>query len=993
MEFIERAIARFLKIGMTDYCDIETVLADDDYTLVQRDGSLTTFLQLHGSLRTTGEHREAEIIDQMAIKLAGIMTPPGFRLQFVLTRDPDANARMLKEALSPAAVTAKRLGMAVSDLLGERARVLSGKVAMENCYIAVTTQLSVFPPAQMKEALAERLRVVREMGVGLKMGQYGQSQLTAVEALTETHRGFLSSLKHILGEFLVVSDLTARDALRMLAFAINPSAFHQKWQPILPGDRVPVRLVRESREQADISHLQYPDLGFQFFPQAPSIVANDPTQVQIGERFVAPIMVDIPPQRPQSFDELFRSIPREVPFRIMITLQSGKEAAKRKVGTKKSIATFLSFSSSQSRQIRDAAKEIVELAESGHTLMMASISFCTWGDTQKSAAGRKAMLMQAAQAWGNLQLIEERGDAIEAWLGTLPAMTRRPSGNVFPWFIEEAVTTLPLSRPASPWSEGSILFRTIDNKPYPFQPGSSKQTSWVDMAFAPPGFGKSLFLAAQNLGLILSPGRDRLPRMAILDIGFSSTAFVDLVRQALPENQRHQAQAFKLTLSKQNAINPFDTPLGCRYPLAVDKAFLGNFLSLLLTPAGMEGGVPRLPEIVSMVIELLYERFADNGQPNIYERGYSVLVDKALDDFNIRLPGGSSWWQVVDKLFEAGDMHSAGVAQTFAVPLLSDATSVLSGDHKIRDVYGNAKIHGEELIEFLNGQIVAAVRDYPLLAAPTTFDPSGARVVAIDLQDVAKGGGDQADKRTAVVYMLARQATCREFYRSKDSLHEIPAQYRAYHAAQIEADAAAPKKICMDEFHRTAKAPSVRDQAIIDIREGRKFGVHITILSQDLADFSEEIVKMSNNVWILSKGLNEKVVEEIHDTFKPSPDSMTALRRYVTGPGREGSTLLYLGDIKGGGRVEQVLRLTLGPREIWAYSTTAVDVALRAAIAKQIGLQRALSVLAERFPEGSAQSYLEQRGLDGEDEEAAGSELIKVVASELVSNAQKAARA
>jgi intracellular multiplication protein IcmB len=406
----------------------------------------------------------------------------------------------------------------------------------------------------------------------------------------------------------------------------------------------------------------------------------------------------------------------------------------------------------------------------------------------------------------------------------------------------------------------------------------------------------------------------------------------------------------------------------------------------------MEGSVPRLSEIVTMLIESLYQRFADDGEPNIYERGYSKLVDAALEKFDIRMPDGATWWQVVDRLFEVGDTHSAGIAQTFAVPLLSDATTVLSSDHKIRDVYGSAQINGESLINFLNGMIVAAVKDYPLLSAPTTFDPSGARVVSIDLQDVAKGGGDQANKRTAIVYMFARQATCREFYRSKDTLSEIPERYRSYHAAQIEADAAAPKKICMDEFHRTAKAQSVRDQAIIDIREGRKFGVHITILSQDLQDFSDEIVKMSNNVWILSKGLAETTTDEIQKTFKPSPDAMTALRRHVTGPGREGSTLLYLGDIKGGGRVEQVLRLTLGPREIWAYSTTAVDVALRGAIAEQVGLPRALNVLAERFPDGSAQSYLEQRGLESDDDEEAGSELIKAVARELVAEVRKTAR-
>lgn len=985
MGIIERSLAKLFKTSMSDYCDLET--SRDEFTLVHRDGSLSTFLSLNGSLMAAGPAREKEIVDRLTDRLSGVMGTPGFRIQFVITRDPDANERALKEALSPAAQTAKRIGLSVTPLLAERARVLGDKVAVETSYVIITTQLSLFLPSQLKDAMAERLQVVRDLGVGIKSGEYGQGSFTAVEALVETHNGFITSFEHSLSEFLSLTKIPVKEAIRTLAFSINPSAFHREWQPIMPGDRVPLRAMRESQEASDISHLQYPDIAFQLFPQAPEVSYEDATLVKIGDRYIAPLLVDIPPQKNQSFDDLFQSVPREVPFRFMISVETGHEAIVRKISTKQTIATFLSLTSSTSRQIKQAAQEYLDLVEGGHLLVSTTMNFCTWGADPKVTAARKAILMQAAQSWGGLQVIEERGDPIGAWLGTLPAFTRAPSGNPFPWFIEEAISSLPLSRPASPWSEGAIMFRTLDNKPYPFQPGSSKQTSWVDVVFAPPGFGKSLFLAAQNLGLILSPGQDQLPRIAILDIGYSSSAFVDLVQQALPENKRYQAQAFKLSLSKENAINPFDTPLGCRYPLSVDSGFLSNFMSLVLTPAGATSSVPRLPELVGILIESMYERFSDDGdQPNIYEPGYCQEVDQALQTNAINIAEGSTWWKVVDELFAAHDKHVAAIAQTFAVPMLGDATSVLRGDNKIRDVFGSAKVNGESLIDFLNTMIVSAVREYPLLSSPTCFDTGGARIVAIDLQDVAKSGGDQATKRTAVAYMLARQALCREFYRNKDSLSEIPVKYRAHHAEQIERDAATPKKICMDEFHRTAKTPSVREQALVDIREGRKFAVHVTVLSQLLDDFSDDIIDSANNVWILSKGLSEETTEKIRKRFKPSPDAMRALKRYVTGPGPEGSSLLYIGDVKGQGRIEQVLRLTLGPREIWAYSTTAQDVALRGYVSEKVGLSKALALLSSKFPSGSAQSHMESRALgDGEDAESA-SLLIRQIGNEVLTN-------
>ena len=95
------------------------------------------------------------------------------------------------------------------------------------------------------------------------------------------------------------------------------------------------------------------------------------------------------------------------------------------------------------------------------------------------------------------------------------------------------VTMLPIVRPASPWDNGALLFRTPDGKPWPFQPGSSQQTTWIDLVYARPGSGKSVLSNALNLALCLSAGITRLPRIAIIDIGPSSSGLISLLKEAL----------------------------------------------------------------------------------------------------------------------------------------------------------------------------------------------------------------------------------------------------------------------------------------------------------------------------------------------------------------------------------------------------------------------------------------------------------------------------
>ena len=69
--------------------------------------------------------------------------------------------------------------------------------------------------------------------------------------------------------------------------------------------------------------------------------------------------------------------------------------------------------------------------------------------------------------------------------------------------------------------------------------------------------------------------------------------------------------------------------------------------------------------------------------------------------------------------------------------------------------------------------ISGAVREYPIISQVTKFDLGEARVVSLDLDEVARSGGDAANRQTAVMYMLARYVLGRDFYLNDDPFKEL----------------------------------------------------------------------------------------------------------------------------------------------------------------------------------------------------------------------------
>jgi intracellular multiplication protein IcmB len=490
------------------------------------------------------------------------------------------------------------------------------------------------------------------------------------------------------------------------------------------------------------------------------------------------------------------------------------------------------------------------------------------------------------------------------------------------------------------------------------------------LVYGPSGFGKSVFLNTRNLGYCLSPratsgaGGVQLPLLGIIEIGESSKGLTSLLQEALPPAQRHEVIFHRLRMLAKDAINPFDTQLGLRKPLAMEKIFLVNLLSTLLTPISEKPEVPQnIPELSSQIVDMIYDRFSDRSgnrsRPRAYTPNESKIVDVAIDKFGIKMPKNPTWWALVDLFFEKGCIHEATIAQRYAVPRLEDLTSVRA-DERLK-IWEGAKMPNvdESVISFFERMVNNVINEYPIFTQPTQIDFGAAKIISIDLSEVAKSGSPASEKMSAVTYMLARYVIARTYQLHPDDLIDVPELYASYYKDLVRRILEQPKRLVMDEFHRTASAPAVRRQAIVDMREGRKYNMQIELASQLLIDFDTEMVKLASEYWILGR-MTLQDAQDAQRIFNLSKESVSVIWNVLKGPGPQGAPMLAVMQLKSD-RHEHLLYNTLGPQKAWAFSTTREDMTLRGIMYERIGPVEARRKLGKRFPGGSANAEIQRR--------------------------------
>lgn len=944
-------------IGVTDEDVARNPGLTDPYTLVDENGCLLTVFDLQGTYQLLSAKDFEVLVDNLRLKLNAYVREPGHSFSLSFERDPDRALDELMRLAEPQIVAARRIGLKTEDLILDRVRRNAPLVAWEQNLLVVYTHPSVIGSdlaREQKELAAEAAKHK------LPRIEHGQSPASMLMNLKYRHD---TTVERILTDFescggegrggVLLQRLSAHEAVKRIRIMVNRERTSQSYRPVLPGDRF---MPRGREDARDYSDLTAPTLNYQIVSEN---VECHRSMIETDELWHASVSMELGPQEPQPFTALFNNVSKEIPWRIRFDIAPG---GLNELRGREMMLSFVGMLPSNT-QIRQSFKDLRERSKTDAIVSM-KVTASTWSDSKKETQRRVAGLTKALQAWGICGITSVAGDPLAAWAATIPGFTLKNPANRLVPPLADGLRMMPLQRPATPWSKGSFVVRTPDGKIYVIHLGSALQDTWIECVSAPPGSGKSVLLNTMNSATVHSPGARKLPFMTIIDVGASSSGFIKLLRAGLPENRKDEAIYMRLQNSPDYAVNPCDTQLGARYPTVREKEFLTDLFTLYCTDAAQRKAPADCARVIEKLIELAYEgRAGASALP--YEEHVERRVDQILND-GLRATRDESWWtaatwwEVTDMLFEAGYVTEASLAQRQAVPVFTDFDAYLNHE-SVRQLYGEARIEGgESLLSYMARCFSVASSKYAMLTSRTRFELSAeTRVVAIDLNDVIGATTAEGSLKTAIMYMFARQMAAKNYFlREEMVLPVCPELYHEFHLARIAEVKDEKKTIAYDEFHNTNGQEAFVQTCVKDAREGRKWGVRVVLVSQYLNDFPEPILNAATAVYVMRGGntADEKVLRE---TFKVSDEAIVRLHREAVGPDpRLGGNFLALFKTKVG-FIVQMLTNTVGPIEMWAFSTTLEDVALRERLYAKIGDYAARKVLAERFPTGTALATIE----------------------------------
>lgn len=956
--------------NLANYCQFQTVIGDpqaqtEPDVIVTDGGSLLTYVSILGSTQIVSPRREHPsmqgLCDSMLRQLEPHLRRPGHSLHWMYERDPALTGRELRASMEGMVATAKRLKLDVMDVLQEQYEVLKGNVCYESSMLVLATHQSAMHPTERKIAVRELSQ--RFAKAGLPSARYAQNPFSHAYALLMRHRTFVERVIEDLEKQarLMVRRLSADEALAELGRMIDTELTPKGKRFDLPSAHA--RSVQAPRGR-DASHLLPRALGYQLLRRDFEV---DGQTVKIGASHFAGGALELAPADPETFMQLFERVDRDIGWRVVFHLMP---QGNKLIGLRRTLTTFFGLMGDYNRQLRDAQNALDAHEKSGGTVVGLFVNFNTWGKSRQEAETNLARLASAFQLWGMSETCVQFGDPVEAVAAAWPGFARRNPANLFPMPLTEVVPMLPMARPRSPWAGGSVLYHG-GGVLFPYQGSSSLQDLWATVSFAPPGSGKSFAQNTQRFGFFLAPGLEELPLAGSLDIGPSTRGLAQSLAQCAPEGQRHYFKYFRLQNVPEHAINPFDTSLGARFPTPMERMFCVAVLTTLCSDYDGAVGAwktwPVADQLAAALVEATYRQV--DAQPKRYGPAVEPRVDEALMQARIPIDEATTWWEVVDALFARDLVHEATLAQRHAVPSLQDVVRCLNSE-EIRDQWGSVLAPiGGSLIEAMTLLLTSAYTAYPVFCSSTRLDIGDYRYLSLDLMDVAREGSPAEQKQAALFYLFGWNLLSRRIMTSSETVSYItrhcPEIYHEYHRQFARRNEQRPKSIDIDELHRTGGMPSVRRLFAVALREGRKFGLSMALLSQYDTDFDADMLDAATSVYVM-KGPEGAARERLARQWEFSETALDRARQECMGPSPKGASFLVKFKTKAG-NIEQILTNSAGSLTYWMFTTTQEDTRLQQTVVEMLGGDGALArrALARRFPRGAKAEIERRRALLG----------------------------
>ncbi|MBL8510952.1 MAG: hypothetical protein JNM52_04835, partial [Betaproteobacteria bacterium] len=973
--------------------------------IVMQDCSHVSIVKFEGMRGLVGADEFTHIIETLDKALEPYFVDTSHSITSFMRRD-EMSVEQIKELMKPMYATASRQHMThdMHDILNDQAATMA-QLSMneENCF-ALWTNPSALSKEDRAEWVAEQNALFRD-GLAPNVNQ-AQDGTRAIPALMERHRSFVETFRKTLqGLGGNISLLKVEDAIRTQKHTIEPRTTPPGWQPWLLGainsraPRTAPQELRTTEQKNGTKVVSVANLAMYFPPSlARQIVGHKARYTEkegylvYGGRMYATIIMDMGPRLEVAFSDLMNHLnsvrvktpqgTRMLPFSIAQEIHGDGLRSK-------SLAISIGQSLPFNDNNRDFNRAVRTLREQklkfGEPIVSYTFMLTTWVDTdlpdaERELNGRVVKLINATQQWGSAKVNEYTIDRMQGLFSSSLAVSRRHISKFATPTLSEALKLMPFARPASPFLKSGVeLYRTLDGRLLTTTAHSSEQDYSLYVDIAAMGGGKSVLANRRHLEFVLQPGLQDLPFLHIMDIGESASGVIFLIQDALPPELKHKVYFHKLRNEQSHSINMLDTQPGLRYPLESQLDSMVDWLTALVTPAERQIPYENMGSFARIILNATFHRCDDandQGFAKTYMPGQSLEVDRAIAELGLPVKAQfTKWWTIVDRLYDANKMEEMLIAQRFCSPLLSDVESVASDENVVAELRSLLSETGNEIARLFVSQLQAAKQEFPIFTDVTRIDLRGRRVTAIDLNDVAIGDSPSARKRASIMFMVAYNLFVRNIRLSKEDLPRIPNKYYGYYSKLLQEIQEIPKRVTIDEFHRTAVVPpqelaanpnaadnyGLRQTLIREGgREARKWGLSVNTISQRPGDHGG-LLSLASGVFVLKTPGDNADLAILQEKMELGTTGTFVVKQFLNGPqAGVGATMLARYNLKDGA-FNQLITNSLGGKLMWSTSTTPEDKALRAMLYEEIGRPAARAVLKYHFPGGSAKSDIEMR--------------------------------
>jgi len=942
-----------------------------DDTLYTQPGGMVTVYRLVGSIQRFSGHQREEKMQRLENRLVTWSKEPGVFVSFIHEHDAEKVGAHLKSHHAPMRETMNRFGMTDGNhLLDSRENLLKPSLKHDAAYLVVHTTHGVVDVKKRKSAKEHTFGII------------GAQSAALYQEVADLHEASCQLFSDLLSEMTILHEvIPAREVVGMMS-SMWTRHDQSANKFMLAGDQVNALLDvmgyaknKDGQYRAVLNREQatLPRLGEQIFTDKIYYPIDRDDSFRVRDTFQAAMRLTRSPNGASftSYNELRSLIPRDVPYRIHLQMASGSNGA-AVLGLKQIMAYAVSAFRPSSINIARSIDSLKSLEDAGYTHMSFKMAIATWSSDRNALERSVDRLDKAFSNWGNAGLTRIIASPDKVVADTLPgAIIQGPSAFMPIQMLSEI---LPIEMAASPWESG-LLMRSGENQPYPIDPGDESLINFhVYVLIGGTGRGKSVTMTDILKACLFRSGQDELPDVRYLDVGYTSKAMFGFLRYLLPDDKRDLIVHEVMQNTPAYATNAWDTPLGMREQSPQEKSFLIDFVEDVLTSGGsgnqMDGALSNLlGSLASMIVSEGYRLMSSKGElRRLYYDISDVRPEFAETLRRHSIParvGESSWWELVDALYAVDEIKMAEIAQRYAVPNFSDVPNILSNSSAIQESFRGMSPGGTHILEYARTVMSTLITNFPILAYETRVDFQQARIVGVDMQDVAN-----TQEETNLFYSLLQNVLSRGFMMDPDEIArlDMPDQYREYHRDRIRALRARDKIFLFDELHRlsvgldpTAPPPPAMMRLMRWIKEVRKYGIKLMLSTQSIAHMPDEIKE--DEMWSLffNMGIGRKQQERVANLFDISEYGQEVMRHELNGPeAGKGAPCLFMANTNKG-KLEQKIYVSTSPLELWAAPTNKSNLVLMQEVLQEVGDPVLTArTLTRMFPSGSAGKELDR---------------------------------